>query len=398
MAVAGVICEYNPFHLGHAWMLEELKRQGMDAVVCVMSGNFVQRGEFALLSKHARAEMAVRCGADLVLELPTPWSAATAELFALGGVSLLQQTGVVTHLAFGSEAGDAAPIEALARTLHSDEYHQILRQKLTSGQTFAVCRREAVAQLLGEEAAGLLDGPNNNLGVEYCRALQTLEADMIPVTVQRTGAAHDGAPQAGIASASHIRQLLLGGKMEEAAAFLPASSVDILRREMEALRAPVTVQNCERAVLSQLRRMDEEDFAPFDGGSEGLYRRVCRAVQDSTSLEEILEKAKTKRYTHARLRRLLLSAYLGMSAPSPVDRPPYLRVLAAGEKGRPLLRQMRKAGAPVLTKPADVAKLGPQAEKMFRAEARRTDLWALACPALEQSRCGADWRQSPILL
>ncbi len=397
MPVAGIVCEYNPFHLGHGWMLQQLREKGMDGIVCVMSGSFVQRGEFAVADKFARAEMAVRCGADVVLELPAPWSAATAEVFALGGVSALARTGVVTHLAFGSECGDAAPLMTLAQALDGADYADILRQKLMQGnKTFAVCRREAAAQLLGEETAALLDTPNNNLGVEYCRALRKLKSDMTPITVPRTGAAHDGAPSDGIASATHIRQLLLAGKREEALAFLPDAAAEILRREIAAGHAPVTMENCSRAVLSHLRRMSEEDFARYAGGSEGLHHRFYQAVRNATDLEALLDDAKTKRYTHARLRRMLLAAYLELDTAA--VEPPYLRVLAANERGRKLLRQMRDSGAPVLTKAADVSALGAAAEELLHAEATRYDLYTLAYPQLKNSACGRDYRTSPIML
>ena len=396
MGIAGIICEYNPLHKGHRWMMEEVRRQGMDAIVCAMSGNFVQRGEAAVADKFARAEMAVRCGADLVLELPTPWAANTAEKFALGGVTLLQKTGLVTHLAFGSECGEAAAVQKAAAVLDSEAYAETLRTLLTGGDSFAVCRRKAVAMLAGEETASLLDRPNNNLGIEYCRAIHRIGAAMQVLTVPRMGADHDGATVDGIASASHIRGLLLGGETEEALALMPAEAAHVLRRELAEGRAPATLQNCERAILAKLRQMSEADFAPYDGGSEGLYRRFYRAVRTTATVEQLLEAAKTKRYTHARLRRMLLAAWLDM-ADTPAD-VPYLRVLAANETGRKLLRQMRDGGAPVLTKAADVSALGEAAQQLFTAEAGRTDLYALCRPDLGQSTCGSDWRASPIML
>lgn len=395
MRVAGIICEFNPLHKGHAWMMEEVCRRGMDAIVCAMSGNFVQRGETAVADKLARAEMAVRCGADLVLELPTPWSANTAELFARGGVEVLHKTGVVTHLAFGSEWGDAAALQKVAAALDSREYEEQLRALLGSGESFAVCRQKAAAKLVGEEAA-LLGRPNNNLGVEYCRAMKRVGAQWNVITVPRLGAGHDGAPVAGIASASHIRTLLAAGKGEEALAFMPPAAADVLRRELALGRAPASLANCERAVLYQLRAMAQEDFAPYDTSGEGLYRRLYRAVRTETSVESILDAAKTKRYSHARLRRMVLHAWLGVTeCPGEV---PCLRVLAANATGRALLRQMRESGAPVLTKAADVAALGGAAEALLRAEAVRTDLYTLAFPGLAQSTCGREWRTTPVML
>ena len=396
MRVAGIICEFNPLHQGHAWMMEEVRRQGAEAIVCAMSGNFVQRGEAAVADKLSRAEMAVRCGADLVLELPTPWSANTAEIFGRGGVELLHKTGVVTHLAFGSECGDANALQKLAAVLDSEEYEENLRALLGSGESFAVCRQKAVAKTVGEETAALLAHPNNNLGVEYCRAMSRVGAAMGVITVPRIGARHDGATVDGIASASHIRALLRRGETEQALSLMPEAAAEVLRREMAAGRASASLQNCETAVLYRLRSMTEEEFARYDTSDEGLYHRLYDAVRTQTSVEAILDAAKTKRYSHARLRRMVLSAWLGMEAVP--DTVPYLRVLAANETGRKLLRQMRAEGAPVLTKAADVAALGAQAEALLRDEARRTDLYALTFPDGAQSLCGREWRTTPIML
>ena len=216
------------------------------------------------------------------------------------------------------------------------------------------------------------------------------------LTVPRIGADHDGATVDGIASASHIRRLLLAGETEEALALLPEAAAEVLRRELAEGRSGASLQHCERAILYRLRQMREEDLAPYDGCGEGLYRRFCRAVRTTATVEQLLEAAKTKRYTHARLRRLLLWAWLELQETP--DDVPYLRVLAAGDTGRKLLRQMRDGGAPVLTKAADVSQLGEAAEKLFTAEADRTDLYALCRPDLGQSTCGSDWRSTPIML
>lgn len=391
MAALGMICEWNPFHLGHAWLLRELKRCYSLPVVCVMSGNFVQRGEPAVAEKRARAEMALRCGADVVFELPTVWAMASAERFARGGVALLRRTGVVTQVAFGSECGDAAALMRVAACLDGEDFRAALQRRLAGGDTFAVCRERAAAELLGETDAALLREPNNILGIEYCRALRG--SGIGAVTLPRTGARHDGAASGGIASASEIRRLLHEGQPERAMAFLPPEAAEVLRREMAQGRAPVTLENCERAVLAKLRTLREEDFLPYDGGGEGLYRRFYRAVRQATDMDGLLEAARTRRYPMARLRRMLLAAYLELPEPEHI---PYLRLLAASSRGCDLLRQMR--GAPVLTKPADVSRLGQTAQDLFTREAGWTDLYALAYPDLSQSACGADWRATPWIM
>ncbi len=387
MERVGMICEYNPFHLGHEWMLRELRRQGAETIVCAMSGNFVQRGEAAVLDKVHRAEMAVRCGADLVLELPTPWSCATAEQFAWGGIDVLRQAGC-THVAFGSECGDVAALQRIADTVQSEEYEQRLRCELSGGHNFAVCRERAVAAILGEKTASLLQGANNILAVEYLKAMGQMQA----VTVLRQGADHDGDVCGDIASASYIRQRLRCGDLDGALRYMPSAAGEVLRREWQG--APNDLGRCESAILYRLRQMSEQDLARYDGGGEGLYHRMYQAIRQGGAVEEILLLAKTKRYTHARLRRMLLAAWLNL--PTLPQTVPYLRVLAANQAGRTVLREMKRSGAPVLTKAADVAQLGTAAEELFSREAQATDLYALAQPIVPP--CGGDWRITPVML
>ena len=395
MPVIGIIAEYNPFHLGHAYQIQAARRAiGADsAVIAVMSGNFVQRGEAALLPKHARAEAAVRCGADLVLELPTAWAAATAEVFARGGVSLLAETGVVTHLCFGSECGDLERLERLAGCLEGQAYQAGLRLFLDRGMTFAAARQAAVRALLGD-AADSLSQPNDNLAVEYLRAIRTLGAGLTPLAVQRVGAAHDSDEAGeGFASASAIRRRILAGEPWER--LVPPESAAVVKREMGAGRAPVSAAACERLILARLRAMGEEDFRPYDGGNEGLYHRFYAAVRRAAALEELLELAKTKRYTRARLRRLALAAWLGLEPPG--GTPPVLRVLSANSRGCGLLKEMKlRAALPVLTKPGDVRRLGGAAEQSFAAESRCTDQYTLAWPV--PGPPGWEYASGPVIL
>ena len=392
MTVAGIICEFNPLHSGHAYLMAQLRQQGADAVVCAMSGNFVQRGEPALVNKLSRGEMAVDCGADLVLELPTPWAMATAETFAKGGVQLLAMAGC-THIGFGSECGDAALLQGVADTLLSPDLQADIRTELAAGVTYAAARQKAVEARLGASASVLCQ-PNDTLAVEYLKAYRRLEVDITPIVVRRVGAGHDGAPSEGYASASYIRQMVRQGKGASAFSFMPEAAAAVLARELAAGRVTDS-RHVERAVLARLRQMTEEEFAAYDGGGEGLYHRVYDAVRRCATVEELLAAVKTKRYPAARLRRLVLAAWLGI--PKAPDTIPYARVLAANETGRALLRQMRRAGQPVLTKAADVAALGPSAEELFRREAAYTDLYTLAYDDLTQSRPGSDWRLTPVM-
>ncbi len=393
MRVAGVICEYDPFHTGHAWQLAELRRRGAEAVVCCMSGNFTQRGEFAVLRKHARAEAAVRGGADLVLELPLPWAVSSAEGFARGGVEILSAAGVVDTLAFGSECADTPRIGRVADALLSDGFAPALREELAKGDGFAVARARAVERLCGADASILRD-PNDILAVEYCKALRQTGGGIEPLALPREGTGHDGAPAGGFASASYIRAHLSDG----GEAYLTPDMLRLYEAERAAGRAPVRMETAERAILARLRTMTEEDFAAYDESGEGLYHRFYDAMYAATSLSELLNAVKTKRYAHARLRRMLLAAYLGVPTADRPEHVPYLRVLAMNGRGKALLHDMREEAAlPVLVKPADTRELSDAARRLMAVEARATDLYALAYPDLAQSAGGSEWKTSPVI-
>lgn len=386
MDAVGVVCEFDPLHWGHERLLRRAGESGR-VLVCAMSGNFTQRGGAACVEKFARAEMAVRCGADLVVELPTPWAMATAEKFADGGVSLLAQCGVKT-LYFGSECGDTDALWATAEALLRADVHRAIRLEMDGGLPYAAARQAVLERETGLDA--LLAQPNNTLAVEYLKAIRRRGLAADAVTVRREDGGHHGT-----ASASHIRALLAAGQEAKAFALMPPQAADILGREMKKGLAPVDPARLERAMLARLRLMNEHDFASYDSGGEGLYRRVYRAVQEGGSLGDILTRATTKRYPTARVRRMLWAVFLGLEAPG--EDIPYVRILAATEAGRRLLRQMQDAGVPVLTKAADVGRLGPSAEALFTREARRTDVYALACPG-SPLPCGSDWRRAPVMI
>ena len=390
LSVAGVVCEFNPFHRGHQYLLDTLRQKGADTIVCAMSGNFVQRGDVAIADKATRAEMAVRCGADLMLELPTPWAMATAETFAKGGVELLAMAGCDT-IAFGSECGDIDALQRVAEVLSDESIMSTMRSHLQSGITYAKARQLAVEERLGD-LAQLLEQPNNILAVEYLKAIRRLKVDIKPITIFRIGAEHNGEAVGDIASASYLREMIKSGKTVDH--YLPSAVAEALQRAKEQGNYPVDITLCERAILAKLRTMREDEFAAYDLGGEGLYHRLYSAVQQAATLDEVLTLAKTKRYPMARLRRMILSAWLGMSETP--EKVPYLRVLAANEQGRMHLRILQNSGAPVLTKPADVGNLGAEAEKLFREECMRTDQYTLC--KLKPSPAGTDWRLTPKMI
>ena len=399
MAAAGIIAEYNPLHLGHCCQLRRLRALlGEETpVICAMSGNFVQRGDFALLGKHARAEAAVRSGADLVLEIPLSWACAPAERFAQGGVEVLLGTGLVTDLVFGSESADAGAIRSAAEALLGPDFPEALRRELAGPHSFAAARQRALAGLIGEEGAEVLSRPNDILAVEYAKALLREGSEVHLVPILRQGAGHD---QDGgeYPSAGSIRRMIQEGRRAEALAAMAPAMRELYEAEEARGRAPVFAAGAERAILAQLRRMGEADFLALDAGGEGLGNRLAAAAREAASLEELLDRAKTKRYAYSRLRRLALWAYLGLRPETLPARVPYLRPLAMNQRGRALLAEARRRAAlPILTKPADVRRLSPEAQAVFRREVLATDLYTLAFPG-DPAPGGAEWREGPRVL
>ena len=401
MSTVGVIAEYDPFHTGHAWHLAETRRLlGADtAVVCVMSGNWTQRGTCALTDKWTRASLALSGGADLVLELPTVWAVSSAESFARGAAGLLEAASVVDVLSFGSECGDADKLRRLAACLDSPACQAELSRFPDRGMPFAACRQAVVRGILGDEDAALLDGANNNLGVEYLKAAGRLNWDCRIVTVPRRGAGHDSAEEGEYLSGSALRQRMLAREWDAVGAAVPREAAELYRPAFDMGRAPVTMAGAERLILARLRTMTEEEFAALPDCGEGLHRRLYKAAQNARSVEELLSLVKTKRYAHARLRRIVMCAWLGIDAAASAELPEYLHVLGCNERGRAVLARLRDAAAlPVLIKPADVRELSPAAQTQFEREVRTTELYSLAYPALDQAVPGTEWRTGPVVL
>ena len=396
MNIAGITAEYNPFHTGHAYQISALKAQlGPDtSVVAVMSGSWVQQGRPAVTDKWTRARMALNGGADLILELPTVWAAASAESFARGAVELLCRCGVIDTLCFGSETGELAPLLAAAECLDSPDYPEQLRKALEGGASFAAARQAAVEALIGPAGAALAS-PNNNLGVEYLRALRSLHSNIKPVTIRREGAAHNSLDRTGegFRSATQLRQHLARGEWEAVRPYVPAGNLDILQS------APLADPRLgERAVLACLRKMTAEDWAklPDAGAGEGLPQRLERAGRQCRSLDDFFTLAKTRRYAMARLRRMALWAFLGLTAADVPAEPPSLRVLGFNARGRDVLKQMKTtAQLPILTKPAHARELDGPGRRLFELEAQCTDLYGLFLPQLPPP--GQEWTRGPII-
>jgi len=394
MKIIGIIAEYNPFHNGHRLHIEESKKAVSrdTAVVCVMSGDFVQRGEAAIFSKYARAEAAVKCGADLVIELPLPWALSSAESFAMGAAGLLGELNCVDYLSFGSECGDLGILNSLATALIDPALDAEILEELKSGISYAAARQAALSRSIGS-LADHLGSPNNILAVEYLKAIYRLRLRMEPLTIKRTGAGHD--EEGG--SASDIRSMLA---MERPIKnYVPKDAYVLYKREKEQGRGPVLMEDLESAVLSRLRMMNEKDFAGIPDDSEGLGNRLFAAAREESSLDGILSAAKSKRYALSRLRRMCLCAALGIKKGEAEGLPPYARILAANETGKAVLKIINdKASVPVITKPASVKELSEECRSLFELCSSAHDLYVLGYKAVEERRGSADWRTSPKMM
>lgn len=357
MQACGIICEYNPFHWGHAYQLEQARAQsGCPYIVCVMSGAFTQRGEAALVDKWTRAAMALECGADVVFELPTLFAVRDAQRFAFGGVSLLNALGVCDALSFGCE--DPQALRHADQLLQEDPDR--IREGLAKGQTLA-------------RARGLPQLPNLILALEYLRALRDIGSPMRPVPVARLDGYHDPALKR-MASASAIRAALWRG--EDVGLAMPPKAYRLLTESQGCWHRPDAL---DTLLLGLLRVAPESALRSAADVSEGLERRILACAQTATSRTELLDQLKCKRYTHARLSRVLTQALLGMdkALADSVPRPGYARLLGFRRQAAPLLRQIQnRAAIPVVTRPAAYRKQGDPA---FALDLRAGDLWALGC-------------------
>ena len=335
MGITGIICEYNPFHLGHRKQFDIIRqRKGeAEAIVCLVSGDFVQRGHPAIIDKTLRAKAAVSCGADLVLELPVTAALSSAEGFAARGVEIL--SSFCNSLCFGAESDDSAALLATAGALLSDEFPPLLRDQLDKGLSFPAARQAALEEM-GLDG-GLVTQPNNILAIEYCKAILSQHSPMEPFPILRQGSYHDAAPDQENPSATAVRTLMTGSHDWKSCVPTPAQAVF----EGATLH---TLSAGERAILARLRTMDDAEFEALPYGSEGLWRKLMHAARRESTLEDILTAVKSKRYTRTRLDRMVMCAFLGLTEADLCVTAPYTRVLALNDRGREILKKARQTG------------------------------------------------------
>jgi len=427
MKVLGIVVEYNPFHNGHLYHLTEAKRIcNPDFTVAVMSGSFTQRGEPAIVDKFARTEIALRCGVDLVLELPTIYAIQDAGGFAFGAISSLAATQVVTDIVFGSESADLEGLEKIAKVLVEQPplYLRFLHEELKRGHSFPNARRIAIMRYAASEKVfdpstlKIIERSNDILGLEYIVSAKKLGSDIRFHVVKRVGADyHDGSFKGAFSSATAIRNLIRRGEMEQVQHALPQESFSILRREIEAGRGPVFYEDMERLIMGVFRTLTRDDLREYAGFNEGLDQRFAFYAARSGTLQGFLEAVKAKRFTFSRLRRLsiypILQIKKDLIEESNSKGPQYLRILGFNEMGRKLLHQMKKVcTVPLITNASNYISVAKETVKkdrfqefdsilfkrQFELDVRATNLHSLYFSNTEDRSYERDMRLGPVII
>lgn len=348
----GIICEFNPLHDGHRYLMNSIKQSEEDCIICAMSGNFVQRGESAIYDKYTRARTALESGADLVIEIPTLCSTQSAQGFARAGVDILEACGICDSLAFGAECDDIDALKNIAKEIidRDDE----IKAELAKGVSYPVARQNIIN-------SPILDNPNNILAIEYLTHTR-----LNSVVIKRIGKGHDTDDEEY--SASAIRSKLSSDEIN-------------------------TLKNCESAILYKLRTMSEDDFRQIEDVAEGLENRIVDAIRNATSLDEIYDSIKTKRYTHSRIRRIILRAYLGITNDMPKS-PQYLHILGFNDKGQELLAQIKKCSTlPIITKYGNAQ---GDTRELFDLECKFTDIYNLGYK--KPLQCGTEQMSRVVMI
>ena len=377
MKICACIAEYNPFHLGHLKHIDYMKTTlNAEKIVVIMSGNFTQRGEPALLDKFTRARHAVLSGADAVIELPTVFATANAELFAKGAIHVLSGLNVSGGLCFGVESGDKNAYLNLANAMNdeSKEFKKALKEHLQSGVSLAKAKFETV-KALGDERfdEDLISSPNNVLGLEYTKAILNAKCDLEIFPMLRDGDHNDKTLKKGITSATSIREAVKSGTIKKTKKSMPPYVYLDLDGYPTAF---------DKMIMSSIMTTSAEDISKICDCTEGLENRIKALVKDNRTVEELVEKVSTKRYPQTRIRRILTSTLLGIKKDFIDDclsSPLYAKVLAVNSNSKDIIAELaEKSSIPVLTRKSDCSSLKKTAEKCFNIDVLASDLYSLA--------------------
>lgn len=384
MKTAAIISEFNPFHNGHRYLIEQTRAHGATHIAAIMSGNFVQRGDAAVYDKFTRTRTALENGVDLVIELPERICLTAAEGFGKGAIEIIAALGCVDMLSFGSECGNLAALReasgAIEYVVHTPEFSDLT----VRGKSYPAALSEAIRQYYTDDVAETIACPNNTLAIEYLNALDNVASTIEPFTVKRFGAAHDSDDNSHseFSSGSALRKKIL--MCEDCSDFAPI--VDAPTADLSRL---------ERAVLSSLRMMSADDFDSIYDCANGLGARLHKAVRCACSLNELYFLTKTKRYTLARIRRAVLCGFLGIDRRFALEKPAYIRVLGMNARGREILAAAN-CPLPIDTSLKALSKKSREAARQANFTARCTDIYSLCFE--KPLPCGSDFTASPIIL
>ncbi len=412
--VVGIIAEYNPFHNGHSYHIQNTKAQtGADFVVAVMTGNFTQRGNTSVINKWEKTKMALNGDADLVIELPTIYSISSAENFASGAVKILNELGIVDTISFGMEADDVSTLNNIANVLVNEppEYRAILEHELGKGNSFPKARENALMMYLNDikRYANVIKGSNNILAIEYLKALKKQKSSLVPFGVKREKVYYNSTKIIDeYASATGIRNLLLHNQLEEVRKVVPAKSYSILLNNLRQGTYVLDIIAYNDEIIYKLRSMTVKQIANLPDVSEGMEYLIKDVSNKTNNLIELINGIKSKRYTQTRIQRILLYALLGitkndMELSKKIT--PYIRVLGCSEKGKMLLSQINsKAKVITSLKKYEVSNknkifcIGKQKalNRMLEIDKLATDIYTLGYK--KDSKAGLDYTKGLILL
>ncbi len=383
MRIAAVICEYNPFHNGHKYHIDQTRSAGATHIVCVMSGNFTQRGDIAIFDKYERARTALENGADLILELPSRISLSSAESFAAGAVNIIENLGCVETLSFGSECGDLSRLKEAAGASEYAAQSDFFKNKMRNGSSYPSALSETVREFYTDDVCDVLNEPNNTLAIEYIKALDNIGSGIKLFTVQRKGAEHDG-KNAGdeFASASFIREKIERG--EDYSLYAPL--VNSPKADIHFL---------ERAILANLRSMKKDEFEEIYDCAQGLAQKLYKASRYARSLEELYFLTKTKRYTLAKIRRAVICCFLGITKKRTAEKSAYIRILGMNTRGKEIL-SAAKCSLPMDTSLKALMGKSREAYRQGKLEERCGDIYSLAFE--KPYPCGREFTAKPVII
>lgn len=390
-----IISEFNPFHKGHKYLIDKCRQNDATHITAIMSGNYVQRGDIAVIPKHIRTAMALKNGVDLVIELPLPYAVANAQVFARGGVFIAHAMGCVNHLAFGSECGNVDLLKKACNISTSPVFEELFKAEISKGVSYPVALTNTVKNM-GSDLHKIISSPNNVLGIEYIKALNELNSDIQPVTFKREGDAHNSTEiTSEFASASNIRKLILNNS--DFNRYIPENCREIFDTAITS-GSITQLNNNMRGLILKLRQMTVDEISDIADINEGLENRLYNAVCTSIDIDEIIEKVKTKRYTHARIRRLIISCLLGITKNYTTKPPEYIRVLGFNKKGTEILNATKRySSLPVVTKltnlPQDITS---SAKKMIDLEIKSTDIYNTFSEKIKP--CGEEYRNGIVII